>query len=384
MADDKLFTDTPQQMESTLPAQESQFLSPEQIFQQSQQETQAQMGKNTLYGLITSLVTENPSAYFTAKEQNMRLQQNQQLGQQFFKTPEFQGLAPEYQSLVASHAGKGDVENAFQFINAGRQSQQRQQEIKDRRDLEGAANDFSKTGNPAQYMAVLRKQNPQAAATFEQTYGKASRSERRQLMQDISQFATAGLAELEGKDVPAVKQNQQLIQSILAQNPTPADMGLDAKDFAARFGLEANKAIQAKAALKKAQDELGIRATEPGFLRGLGERFGIVSAPAQVSPEVALQASQGVTLTPQQLQQQQQVESERSRLKKTKSSAEAAQAKEVFLTSGVNVPPPAQLPEGSPDAMVEIRLPDGRVGSIPANKLADAVKRGAKPLGQRK
>lgn len=366
-------------------ADEQKILAPEDIFKQSQEEASSQASKNLLYGVISSLVTDNPSAYFNAVQQNDKIASQQKLGQKFFETDDYKNLTPEYKNIVAGFAGKGDIENAYQFIGAGRMAQQRAKEVEDRKRLESAAALFSKTGDPTPYVKELRVQHPTAAATFEQTFGKGKRSEIRQGLQDVSQFAQSGLNELAKKDIPGVAKNQELFKKVLNQNPTKEDLALDTDELAARFGVSKAEALKLKNGLKQAQDSLGVRATDPGFFRMLGEKVGLLNQPAQVSPQAAVQSLEGVMIDPAQAEAQRKIDAERERLKKIKSGAEAAQASEGFLTQGMQVPAGVSVPESAPkDQMVSVQLPDGKKGSVPASKLGAFMKQfpGAKALGQ--
>lgn len=344
----------------------------EAMYQQGIADSKKQNKKNLLFSVLSGLAT-NSAVPLLQHFQNKSIQNSKaEFGKQFLESPEFQDINPNYQNLAARYAGQGDIENTYQMIKAGAKA-------KEEADLKSAAEQFQKTGDSRAYEQVLLKQNPTAWATLQ----KSTRAEKNQVLNDLNQQLGVQKQEAKAQEVPQVTETEKLIKSVVAQNPSAADLSLDLDEFAARFGLTKPQAMQVKSGLEKAQSDLGVRATEPGFLRGLGERFGLLDKPTQLSPKAGLEAAQSALISPEALAQNEEAKAEQERIRRMQEQVQAEQAQNVFLSKPRSTAPVSKAQKEAA-ATVRVQRPDGAIGRIPAKNLQAFLKanKGAKVLGE--
>lgn len=344
----------------------------EELFKLGEEDANKTGKNNMVFAVLNSLISDSPAPLLQHVQAQQQINAKKGFAKQFLNTPDFQNVSDSYKGLAARYAGQGDIENTYQMIKAGTKA-------KEEADLQSAAEQFQKTGDSRAYEQVLLKQNPTAWATLQ----KSTRAEKNQVLNNLNQQLGIQKQEAKAQEVPQVTETEKLMKSVIAQNPSAADLSLDVDEFAARFGLTKPQAMQVKSGLEKAQSDLGVRATEPGFLRGLGERFGLLDKPTQLSPKAGLEAAQSALISPEALAQNEEAKAEQERIRRMQEQVQAEQAQNVFLSKPRSTAPVSKAQKEAA-ATVRVQRPDGAIGRIPAKNLQAFLKahKGAKVLGE--
>lgn len=354
------------------------------IFNQAQESAKTTGKHNILQGILFSAMAGHPGPLMNAIQSNQQLEQNAQLGRQMLGTPEFQQAPKQYQELATQFAGRGDIQQAYHMINAGRMSQQREFEANQQKDLVDAAEKFQKTGDATDYENVLMKQNPNAWATLKSR-------ERTETKQNLGSGIQALETEQKGlaadKSTAPVAKMDALFTQLRSLNLTPEQYNMDPaalvkqgvlkKDQAEAFGRIKDQMATQGLSLEKPNDLVNtarkdIYQAAPGVAKFLG----INPPQQQVAPADYLQQAYEKSVAPEALQKYQSQKQRGQEINQQIQQMRQQQGSQTFLTkpSGNE----QIMAKQTPDATVRIQDSTGSYHEIPAKSLSAAKKRDPK------
>jgi len=233
-----------------------------------------------------------------------QLAQNKLLGQQILQTPDFNNIGPEYQQVVKSYATRGDLDNAQQYINAGRLANERKEKAKEKAEAIKVTSGLVETGSVSPEFAPTLKH---LAATGQLGQAvqllKSGRAEEQQSLRASAQAKSSeeasiresGLAQ-EPKRLEMISNRISAAQKSGLVQPQDFDINYKSKKQVQRLANKLLLKPEEVSFFLQAAEEKGKQFSKGGFL-GFGAGPG--DDPTQVSQELL----QG--LPPEQLQARQ-------------------------------------------------------------------------------